>query len=95
MKDLQEHIQRMLLDIKAARLASLVEVPVNPAYKIHRKLTHMDDDLGKVTRVVDPMVAGPVIEISVLEYEERINSLKMELFHASKVCWLLIMLIGD
>ena len=75
----------MLFDIEAAKLASLPEVPVNPANKIHRQLAHIDNDLGKVGGVLDSMVAGTGVELSLLGvYKERINGLKMELFHASQ-----------
>ena len=56
--DIQGHIQMMLFDIEAEKLASLVEAPVDPMNKLHKQLSHIDDDLGKVRGVIDSMVAG-------------------------------------
>ena len=74
-----------LFDIESSKLTPIVEVLVDPTDKIHKQLTHIESDLGKVRGVIDAVEPGASVKLSPLEgYEERINGLKMELFQASQ-----------
>ena len=84
--DLQERIQMMLFDIEAVKLASLSKVMVNPADRIHKQLEHIENDLETIEGVIGGMESGDVklCCMEIYMYEERMNGLKTELFHASQ-----------
>ena len=61
--DLQGCIQMLLFDIESANLTPLAEVPVDPAGRIHRQLTHTEKDLGKIQEVINAMVPGMDVKL--------------------------------
>ena len=73
----------LLLDIKIAMSPPIVKAPLNPADKMHKQLDHIERDLGRIQGGIDAIEPGDGVKLSLLEtYEERINRLKMQFFHA-------------